>query len=325
MKILSIDAGFGKVKAMCGDRMVEFPSAVCEVSLDFPIDGIFEDDHEDILQYAGKKYIVGEYATGRKNVLMTKVGGLSYLEYLPLYLKTAVKMIGLGGEKPDVVVTGVPILYAGEKNAAQDTLKKSVEYVYGSDSYEIDCEVMIQGVGAVYDHRLDMSGNVIRNVKESIVTVDVGYNTIDVAVTDSNGQFIKDECYSFTDHGATQVIEKMLPYLQKNGVSFNAYEVQDLLINKSVKIFGKEVSISEITRDILSDYAKWIWNILNAKYYERLARTDRVILCGGFASVLKDYIPDKYKDFVVIPENPGFANARGWLKAVTFISQSNLS
>jgi len=79
-------------------------------------------------------------------------------------------------------------------------------------------------------------------------------------------------------------------------------------------IIRSKKDLSGIIEDIVSEYVEWLLQEVQGRWDGFLKRADRLIIAGGGAYYVKEFLPERYRGFVFIPESPEYSNARGFYK-----------
>lgn len=307
--LLGLDIGFGDVKAVGENGVkIKIPMAVAyagEGALDLDK---FSSAHREYM-YSGRKYVIGEAAVSRA------FGARSFdflRRYAPLLAYRAIEELT---SCPTSMAIGLPLGYytsGHEKDFVHAMRKIDVD----GRSLELDVEVYPQGLGALFDYRLDENGDERDGTDINGLVIDVGFNTVDV-IAFENGSAIKADSGMFERAGISRPAHELARVLQaETTINLTEQEAKDALMKESLSVYGYEKDLSEITRKVVEDYADWLMSVITSRWEDRVQRADRLILAGGGAYYLKPYIPAKYRRVLFVPDEPEFSNARGFFKAL---------
>ncbi len=307
MAYLGLDVGFGDVKAVFGpDQKLKFPTAVCYSKNGL---GDMDDLTDSRTEYCfgGKKYLAGKHAL--YGALSTR--SMDFLKrYIPLFAWKAVRESGSDAGR---IAIGLPIAYYTKKNSlALTAALTSVEV--NNEPLEFDVRVYPQGMGVLADFRLGFDGTEIPGTDINGLVLDVGFNTVDVLVFE-NGSAIKADMGMMERGGVSQIVQELSRALQvKTTINLSEQEAKEALIKGSLKVYGREERVSDFAGSIVEEYVEGLLDAIASRWEERIKRADKLILAGGGAYYLKDYLPRRYLDLIHIPKEPEFANARGFYK-----------
>jgi len=174
-----------------------------------------------------------------------------------------------------------------------------------------------QGFGTLADYRLDADGCVIEDTRENIVIIDVGFNTIDMVAVEK-GKVTREDSDTLYGQGVSRMALEVLAKLRttENLYYLSEAAANDILLTGKYRVYGQEKDLSDFKKTVIAEYTKWLFVEIESKMARRLQNADKVILSGGGAHYIKDYIPGKYSDMIFIPHNPEYSNARGFLKLI---------
>jgi plasmid segregation protein ParM len=261
-------------------------------------------------KYLDRYYFVGEDA------VFDSISNRNFeflQKYTPLLIYVGLKQSNI--EKITRSGLGLPLNYY--KLANVEALLKSIKETPIEDELlDIgNIKVFPQGVGILLDYILNHQGSFIEENKlKSGIVVDIGYNTVDV-VAFEKGIANKEKSNMFERYGISKLINKLSNELQlKYDITLNDYETRDIFLKGYIPLYGKNVEIKPLIAQLVEIYADEVINIIKSKWDDVLRRSDILILAGGGAYYIKDYVPEKYKNLIKIPHNPEYANARGYLK-----------
>ena len=315
-KKLGLDIGYGDVKGVFKDEDVleffKFPTAVKFAPPDNEGLDRFTSTRE--YRYNGSKYLVGEAAkTGAFSVR-----SFDFMkQFTPLLAFKAIEIVREKGmDVPDQLSLGIPLSYYN--NAHVDEMNSAMRRIEVNGEYlELATKFYPQGFGTLADYRLDADGCVIEDTDKNIVIIDIGFNTIDMVAVEK-GKVTREDSDTLYGQGVSKMALEVLARLRTTEDLYYLSEVtaNDILLSGKYRVYGQEKDLSGFKKTVIAEYTKWLFIEMESKMAGRLQDADKVILSGGGAHYIKDYIPQKYSDMVFIPHNPEYSNARGFLKLI---------
>jgi len=307
MELLGLDIGFGDVKAVCDRMKTKIPTAVAYAEEGICDLNEFSQDYEEYL-FDGRKYIVGETAISR--AFSTR--SFDFLKrYAPLL---AYKMIKDMPRQVTSVAVGLPLAYFTRQNKT-DFISAMRRINVDNETLEINVKVFPQGVGALLDYRLNNEGEESKGTDHNGLVIDVGFNTVDV-VAFENGAAVKSDSGMLERAGISKPAQDLARILQKETtINLTEQEAKDVLLNGGLSVYGHDKDLSEVIRRVVENYVEWLLSVITSRWEDRLQRADKLILAGGGAYYLRPHLPSRYRKLLYIPDEPEFANARGFLKA----------
>ena len=314
--ILSVDVGFGDVKSCSGDGFacVKFPSAIAPYSFGGAThtdgDGLYRE--EKVYEFEGQSYLIGEQALLDSNCKTTRSPEF-IVEYSPLFVYKAKELLSVS--EIERLAVGIPLgMFV---NPAMERFKtryreRLAKFIVNGELIEpAHVDVFAQGHGIYIDY-------LIKEQKidsdETVLVVDVGFNTIDMLAV-VKGKPNKKNSQTLRNKGVVKIIADLQSYLQDNFMlELSEQAVKDILLKRALKVYGDVKDLSDVIDTISENYASWFFGEIKSQKDDFLQTADKLVIAGGGAYFLKNAIPPEYKGFVYIPENPEFANARGYYK-----------
>ena len=305
--MVGIDIGFGDVKAVTDEVRIKFPTAVA-----YAKKGIADIGEEEEYEFLGRKYFLGERALFSLDVFPTREVEF-LLKYAPLLLYRSLKWLDSPTPAEQIAI-GLPLAYHHRRFEFEKVIRRVI--VNGEILEHQRVEVFPQGVGILLDYRLNHEGEELEETRENLLILDIGFNTVDVVVAEK-GRAIRDECGMLERAGVSRICQELASYLQRETtINLTEQEAKDVLLQRKLKVYGQEKELSETIRTLTENYMDWIFQNLKSRWGERLKRVDRLIIAGGGAYYVGEYLPEIYEAQTLIPELPEFANARGFLKGM---------
>jgi len=316
LRKLGLDIGYGDVKGVFRDgegvKYFKFPTAIKFA----PPDNEGLDKFTEIKEYRynGSRYLVGEDA---------RFGAFSarsfdfMKQFTPLLAFKAIEIVREGDtDVPEQLSLGIPLSYYN--NAHVDEMNSVMKRIEVNGEYlEFATRFYPQGFGTLADYRLDADGCVIEDTRENIVIIDVGFNTIDMVAVEK-GKVTREDSDTLYGQGVSRMALEVLAKLRttENLYYLSEAAANDILLTGKYRVYGQEKDLSDFKKTVIAEYTKWLFVEIESKMARRLQNADKVILSGGGAHYIKDYIPGKYSDMIFIPHNPEYSNARGFLKLI---------
>lgn len=299
--ILSMDVGFSSNKCVYMGKEWKFPSHIAPAR----ISTVDLGDKATGYLWQGTRYVVGEpWNESTEAEKYSK--DISYLiEYSPLFVTHALKNIT---EIPEVLAIGLPL---EQFRSHREMLRKCLSsFNVDGKTYNFDLRIYAQSVGALakYIH------SHAPPPEEDGFVIDVGFNTALVlryqslqAKSDGSGQY--------SQFGIMRALETLGASLKRNlGESFTPLELNQICQQGFVKKFGNKIDVTELIKAAMSNHIETLCITIENDYGRQLSRADRLVLAGGGAYSIVSKLPEKYREFAAMLENPEYANAYGyWL------------
>lgn len=231
----------------------------------------------------------------------------------------ALRVAGLSGKKIKMA-TGLPIsMYYknGQKNTDFIDRKiasamKPVKCIDGSETAQVvEHHVYPEGLSAWIDNALDTKLKLRVDLSIPSAVIDIGGRTTDTAVI-LPGRNIDHSRSGSADIGVINVIEMITRKLaQRFSAEVPIHFAEQAISTKSVTLWGKKHDVSAEVESSRIEVAEQIMREVNRKLGSAVD-IGYILLVGGGAHVFEN-IKTRYPN-ILIPENPEFANARGFAK-----------
>ena len=203
------------------------------------------------------------------------------------------------------VVTGLPVgLYLKQK----DELKKML-LSNRLNTIEINkrrrpiiinnIEIFPQGAGALYSSGID----------GDVILVDIGGRTVDICCFETTSNKRKLTKYSTILEGTLGLYSKVINIINSKYETNLRIEDGEKILKYGLEIYGQKQDLSFL-RNIIEEHVEKILKELILNYP---IKTTKVVLSGGGAYLLKNFIEKKIPNISVLP-NAQFANAIGFKK-----------
>ena len=306
--LLGLDIGFGDVKGVHAEGVFRMPTAVAHAKSGLLELGEFAGNEEEFV-FGGKAFHVGEKAV--EKALSTR--SFDFLKkYAPLLAYKAVKD---SGKKFTRLAVGLPLAWYTPQNRKffASALKK---FEINGETLSFErVDVYPQGVGILMDYRFGVDGKELSGTAIDGLVVDVGFNTVDV-VAFSQGAAAKADSAMFERAGVSRIAQDLILAVQADcGLNLSEQEAKKVLMDGKIRVYGAEKNLSVTIEAIAENYVEWLLDLLVSRWEDKLQRSCKLIIAGGGAHFLAGSIPQRYAGIVHVPDQPEFANARGFYKA----------
>lgn len=321
-----IDVGFGSTKAIGSNgRIYNFKSIVGEFS---PVPFSFgnEPSITDRLavEYHERRWYVGEAAIKQSKARQTVDKTRTVETEGILLLAVGLSLLAEDDSNAKIVI-GLPVLHyealRDKYSALAQTLHK-VSFLSADGSQEFrrstqvhDVRVIPQPAGTLFDAILDAKGEICSNLaKSKIGIVDIGYNTLDLAVFDSL-EYIGQKSTSFSNSGMFSVYSALAQEIFRGfGLEVPTEQIDSIAQTKKIMIAGKNHDIArQFQAASVAAAEQIIARIRNT--WPDIWAMEKIILTGGGSIVLQQaLLPLFERDQAVIAQDPVLSNANGYLK-----------
>lgn len=231
----------------------------------------------------------------------------------------ALRVAGLGGREVHIA-TGLPLstYYKGDKPNAEVIARKHKSITTpikamdgGAMAVIVEHKVFPEGLAAWVDYAVGDDGQMRAGSDETVGVIDIGGRTTDVAVVLPGRRIDHARCGS-ADIGALNVVEAVRLALHgSTGYDVGGSAIEKALRTRTLKMFGKTKDIGAEIDAAIAQSTDAVLREVNRRLGDAVD-VDRILLVGGGAYLFKD-VASRYPN-VIIPEQPEFANARGFAK-----------
>ena len=293
--ILAVDVGYGYTKYACGDILNKFPSAVA------PVPAITGFGESRAYLYNGSRYLVGENALW-SDVISTRTEDF-LINYSPLLIYHLLKKEGM--ESVSTLCVSLSIAeFSTRKDALASVCRR---FTVNGETFEQDVKVYPQGLGIWVS-----SGS-----PENAVIVDIGFNTLDV-LTMIEGEPRPEYSFSFSNRGVGVVTDAINGLINSRfpGSSLTPFMADSILMNGGrFRFFRREYDFSDFINRQRESFSSEVLSLVlsESRLKDILSYMDTFIIAGGGAHLISGTTADRYG--FVIPEEPEFANVKGFLIA----------
>lgn len=304
--MIGIDVGFGDVKAVWVEdgKFIYFktPTAIKYDSMNAG----FTEGEDETYHFQGRNYLIGEKArldafSTRSFEFMSRYSGLLIFHVL--------KQCGFNEQNIGV---GLPLTWYSKKDEFIANIKNTT---VNSEKLNANPELFPQAVGMLLDYRTDIEGRIISETAKDGLVLDIGFNTVDILCFEG-GKAIRADSATLEKAGISKIIVELTEHLQQRyNIDLSEQEGKEVYLLRKLKIHGKYIDLSETVRSITERYFEELLHRLS-RWDKRIQRADIILLGGGGAVLIKDYIPNNYAQLMYVPEHPEYSNARGYLKGL---------
>lgn len=350
MKVtLSVDLGFGYVKAVCeykeGNEIkrkrIAFPSVVKKKESTSNLGAFFNNNDEyvvDVSDADGNKgtYYVGNKAVTNRGVRKWTEKGEFDNSDLVILLGTATTAVVPTNATSIELLLGLPMSYYGEHVTSLQSVVSKVNHLFRIENVERKIEfasvnIFPQGIGAYYDLIFDWKGDVSNEklLTTNIGLILIGYRTVEYLLIKQGvdgADFIEDLGGSLEKHGMNQFLETVCQKLSsKTGLEFSKEAVERaIIVNKGMLTTQNgPLDISDLAEEAKVDYVAGIVSQIKPKWGNEVNMLSNVFLGGGPSHYLLDQFKTSFPNLVVHGEEKDsfkrensymYSNANGYLK-----------
>lgn len=328
MEILGIDVGFGFTKAYNGKKSVIFKSIIGD-AMDIQFRSALTDESSPSNLHVtldDTSYFLGTYAELQSAI---REFTLDQNKLVQDYFKIlAVAAAGLCAEAvtPLHVVSGLPVAYLRRdtqrlKEALLGTHQVSYHQPDGkkiSKTLRIEkVHIIPQPIGSIFNLIFDEDGRLADKslTKQKIGVVDVGFKTTDISIFNQL-QYIERGSTTM-DTGISKCFAVIAAKLrQESNINIELFRMFTFVESGSIKLRGKEYSISSLKKKIYAHTAASIAADLN-RLWESDWDMDSIVLSGGGSVELAEHLAGHLEgNLIPVPENMDarFNNVRGYYK-----------
>ncbi|MGM0502909.1 MAG: hypothetical protein ACQERJ_10305 [Bacillota bacterium] len=340
--VVGFDNGYDYVKLVVGrgsEKRVLFPSVTHKQEKDFSIfniDGIsgpakFKKNKMS-LTLDGENYYVGAYAVeqdamgGDKNFSDKKFAERSELAKL-------LAGVSLFTNEDKIIINNLVVglnveKYQEYKQEIVDTFKNK-DFKYKLSNKDIHNKLTIknvicvpQGIGAYYDQILDMKGQPLKSdlANSRFGLIDIGGKTVDAFISQGTNPIIGTDIG--TDFGMADVFKQVARELEID-IPYNLISENYIKGKEEVFWRGEDRKIKGLVDDAFEEFANRIHELITDEWEQQLARIRTILLCGGGAKFLGDYLPDLFNVDVKLLDSAQFSNTNGYYKVGVYSARKN--
>ena len=328
-RAVSVDVGYGYTKAAAASgKRARFPSVIAPVAEDV-LGGVLSDGlgHRVRVRHLGsdpEEKFVGE-AAARSMAAVATFSRQKPQEMHDMLVLTAAYLTGMGvtgGEFGQVdLAVGLPLAYyQSQKDALANRMRETFAWVSvdgGEERYISFGKVLVlpQGAGAVaaYPELLPDAG--------LVGVVDVGQYTTDYLFLEKMPRQAQPrpilECCGSAEVGVRLVHRAAAQAFQAKAGAPLPVEMWEQAVQARTVVFdGRAIDLADAVEKALADAAQAISQRVIGAWGNRASFVRAVLLVGGGSLLLREHL-ERCLTCVTVPEDPVFANAVGFLRALT--------
>ena len=325
--IISCDPGNGGTNAVLArdngrHKSVYFPSVRAAATGDsLGLGKDLELDYQYVDWY-GHRYVVGDDVLRVTKRHLERHTGINRYgnELYQFLVAVAVGELGVKEGSVDLTLFAPPGMYLSAKADILERFNKDADEVtiqFKKDRkprtwrYE-NITVWPEGIGAAACFILDDEGQLVESdvLEGEVLVLDMGAYTLD-ALKMVNGNFNPEELEHATfENGGIMVhiLEPILHTLKRMGDDFTLLSIEDAervlrlgLISGdySLTVAGQEVDVEPLVNKYRERYAEWIANNILDGVFSGLRGIKSVILVGGGALIVEDFMTQWYGEKVL--------------------------
>lgn len=308
--ILGIDQGFSSIKVSSPAGEFKFANTVREVEQSGNLFSLGT-SNSITYEYNGKKYIVGDEASGKSDYYRDVKYLINYAPLMVAAVLNKLKTHGITKKYIAALSIGLPLENIGFMKDYKDKLRS---FEVNGEKYNFDTIFgYAQGVGVYADYVYNWGKNIISPSEKGFIW-DIGENTM-ILVSYEGYAVKKDGSRQFDKQGISaiyDIIREPVRKLIEREPSIT--DLRSALANKKIKSFGQELDCQDIVIPAIKKYLETTYMSIMDKYKEQFSGCDKVILAGGGSYILSMYIEqvfNKHEFFITTP-NAEYSNARGY-------------
>jgi hypothetical protein len=296
---IAIDIGYSSCKIAYMDKIVKFPTSISyatDVGITYGEDNVYEFEGEKY--YVGKDAVDGESFTTNEYKFLHKFAPLLIYHILSKFDQANL-------DEPLVVKTGLAMVDWHKKD---DFIERISEFEVNGQSVEVIPKLIPQGAGCIMDW---VNNDNAGDFPHKIMTIDLGYNTINV-VGFTDGKPMRKDIKSYPGHGVSSIIKPFTSYLENTyAMNFSEQEAISIFVRGSFKYNGEEQpDLSDKILELKSQFVKKLFQSVLVNDKKSMATSDVVLIAGGGAYLLQDTPFPPNVEFVSEPFE--FSNVRGY-------------
>jgi hypothetical protein len=330
--LFGIDIGFGDVKAvvsLIGNKFnIKFPTAIKRQQRT-EIKGL--ENPQDIYVYKNGKYLIGEDVIASQDIIPTR--NIDFLkEFTPLLVfkvlcETAKKLnkpIETILQLPKKICLGLPLeYYFNEKDNIKESVRQYMVTLITQERTKPlnisfpNVDMRAQGQGVLTDFMFQNGIYQDQYSKSNLLVIDIGFNTIDV-LSVNGGKTSSNGSYMLEGKGVCKITRELaIEIKEKTGHILNEQKIKEVLQTNTLKIKNQPQNLNGSISQVITEYTDLLKREIQSRSESIMNDAEKLIFAGGGVYYIENYIKNQYPvNFVHIPTEPEFSNARGYLKKI---------
>jgi hypothetical protein len=303
METFAVDGGFSQTKWFTGTKQGKFASAVAA-----PAEANSEFESSVKKYTIGKRtVVVGNDAlkSGIKQDFSLEVSDL--IEDIPFLVAKAADEAGIDLLYTDTLALGLPITDF-QKNKVK-LIEIMSDFVVNGVRYTPAVKIIPQGVGAIIAYARESA--VAKQDDEGIL-IDLGGCTA-IVVSHTSYKATAEGTKQYDKDGIAAAAKILSPKLaDKFKTQFTVVKIMEIMRTGMVKYRGKDHDLREMIDEVLTEHVNLLIHQILTDYSRILDGKDHLLLAGGGAKLLQQYIPEEWASMIRVLEDPEWANVRGF-------------
>lgn len=324
--MIAVDLGYGYTKAVSESQRVIFPSALAPTQDNDDI-GMGTIGHYMEFKRPGelkkRTLAFGDRAVKEGQAVQFSLDSQKFSKEASAVLAAAAAYM-TGAEGQTKLAVGLPISRYKNRDyiaEVENALKKVAVYLSvdnGPQKYIsfLDVKCYPQGIGVLYSlDTLPPDG--------LVGLLDIGFLTTDLVLFNVNGSRIEPlkEYFRSINMGVSLAIRMfMKAYEGRTGDSLTLADGLELWKRKEITYCGKRLDITQMVRDGKENTGRAICDAVNEAWAEKVKMLDYVLLAGGGALELGEFIKEILPQATVV-NDPQFANVLGFYRMAELSSK----
>lgn len=272
-------------------------------------------DTEDAPLFEGKRYYLGEMALmADTNEIKNIVDYKEHEKFLPLSIYNSLTSNNIDHVSIKKLMIGLSL---AQKNYIKDFTKRASKFQVDNEKFDFQDKIFVMPQGAAAKYAID--DIYYKNEKDAVnyAIYDIGMLSID------NASVVQGKCRFENSNGTIhdgiiKIITELEKYISNTyGDMVSHKEAQEFLILGKYVSFGEEYDLTDVISQLKIDYTKFIAQKMLQTQKNVLKKFPKIYIIGGGAYYIdKDLLVSELrvgKDKIVIPDNPEYLNAIGYL------------
>ncbi len=317
---IGLDVGFGDTKAVAyrNGKLVTalFPSVV-GLAQELSSGAVLGARKRAMrIEYNGAEYFVGQDALRHSRALVNRQDrqriGSEQERVLAL---AALAQLGVTRA---VIVTGLPVLWFGDRRALVKSLRGEHTIMINKQERMITIQAVVavpQPFGGFYSHFLDEDGCAQADDAEMMRAygfLDVGWNTTDM--TAISGLQPVDKWSGGAQVGVRNLIAIVGDEItRKHGLAAEPHEIDQAIRDGYIEVFGQRNDLSALIKRATTSLANEI-KARASDLWGNGERLAKVLIFGGGAAVMNGALRETFPHNSVLLDHPALSNAIGFCR-----------